>query len=297
MNEYFLAFDIGGTTVKYGLVNQELEISEHWYYPTPENSKDGIVLSMVHVWKKLRDRYDIVGIGVSTAGIVSSEGTIDYASPTIPNYVGTEVRKMLEEHTAFPVAVLNDVDAALLGECSKGAALGIDSVYCLTLGTGIGGAYYCDGQLVHGAHSQANAIGYLPATENLNFEQAASTTNLAKGLINQGLEIKQVFELARKNDPRCQRLLGLWANQVAKGLVAIILIHDPKMIIIGGSIAQQGDFLENLLTEAVLNNLPAGFLKTNIRVSSLANDAQLIGATMAIMAHQGTKMEDVTIEE
>lgn len=93
----------------------------------------------------MMNSYTLLGIGVSTAGIVGKNGEIQYAGPTIPGYIGTPIKKELEELSGLPVSVVNDVDAALLGERLAGGAKGSDNVYCIALGTGIGGAYFYEG--------------------------------------------------------------------------------------------------------------------------------------------------------
>src|SRR5699024_5191578 len=104
------------------------------------------------------------------------QGEIIYAGPTIQDYRGTNFKEALKSFQ-LPVHVTNDVDAALLGEIWQGEASTYDNVFCMTLGTGIGGAWLKD-ELMDGAHFQANAIGYLLYDEKTqtNFEMRASTS-------------------------------------------------------------------------------------------------------------------------
>lgn len=125
------------------------------------HNKDGHILKMLKkITHEMIKEYQLAGIGVSTAGIVDKDGSIKYAGPTIPNYQGTKIKEELERETNLAVNVVNDVDAALLGEKLAGAARKCTSIYCIALGTGIGGAYFEDGHLFHGFHGTANSLGY-----------------------------------------------------------------------------------------------------------------------------------------
>ena len=137
MTKYYLSFDVGGTTIKYGLIDSELNIIESNSCPTLKNIDDHILKSLKKITEEMMEDYTLLGIGVSTAGIVGKKGEIQYAGPTIPGYIGTPIKKELEKLSGLPVSVVNDVDAALLGERLAGNARGSDNVYCIALGTGI----------------------------------------------------------------------------------------------------------------------------------------------------------------
>lgn len=182
-----------------------------------------------------------------------------------------------------PVYVENDVNAAMLGEVWKGAAKGADNVYCLTLGTGIGGAHYDNHRLIDGANLKADSIGYLlydPETK-LNYEQRASTSalnNVLKSELGNVFHVEKAFELARSGDKECYDVIYKWTAEVAKGLAQIILMKDPAIILIGGGISRQGDYLLNLIKKQLTIFLPAHFLNTELKIAQLYNDAALYGA-------------------
>lgn len=281
-NDYYLVFDIGGTTIKFGLLNAKLVLTHLGHLPTQNNQDHAIMKQLKRATTELLPQYSIIGIGVSTAGIVNRElGSISYAGPTIPNYIGTEIKKELEQAFHLPVYVENDVKAALLGEQLVGAARGSDDVYCVALGTGIGGARLHAGHLTDGFNAQSDAIGYLnydPLT-NTNWEQRASTLALeAKIKAEFSLELPAAFSAAKHGNDLILAVIDAWANEVAAGLAQIILIIDPQLMIIGGGVSKQGDFLLDLLAKSIPNFLPANFFKTKIVVAQNFNDAALYGA-------------------
>lgn len=276
----YLAFDIGGTTIKYGVVSDKLTISHRGVVPTQHNAGGAILTSLKTVTKKILTTTSIDGVGVSTAGIVGTDGAIQYAGPTIPNYQGTPLKAELEALTHMPVFVVNDVDAALLGERIGGAAQGSDNVYCVALGTGIGGAYFSHGQLQSGAHGNANSIGYtLYDFDNAtNYEQRAATLSLQARLKPYGVSVIEAFSQAKQGDELLSTVIHDWAEAVASGLAPVILLLDPEILIIGGAVSKQGQYLLDLLTPAIDQLLPPHFRETDLKVAALGNDAQLIGA-------------------
>src|SRR5699024_12097860 len=146
----------------------------------------------------------------------------------------------------FRSHVTNDVDSALLGEIWRANHPLDEAVFCLTLGTGIGGAYYKQG-LQSGAHLQAHSIGYLlyDEADETTYEMRASTSALndmiAKDL-SPDLSTIDFFDLAKANDPAALAILRSWANEVARGIAQTILIIDHERIIIVCLIYDQDDF-------------------------------------------------------
>lgn len=280
---HYLSIDIGGTYIKYALMDDQHRLVNHQKMTTPENIGYAIFKQIDAITEAAADNYKIDGIGISTAGIVDREkGEIIYAGPTIKDYKGTAFKAWLTEKYKLPVHVENDVNAALLGEIWKGAARNQDNVFCITLGTGIGGAFY-NQLLIDGFHHQANSVGYLlydPETRT-NYEQRASTAALNKMIANElgeSLSAKIVFERAKNGDETCFSIIKAWTMEVAKGLAQIILLTDPRCILIGGGVSVQGDYLLEQIQNQLETFLPANFLKTELKIAELFNNAALYGA-------------------
>lgn len=127
----YLVFDVGGTTIKYGLLDDTLQLQATGQCPTLPNEAGHILKELLRLSLAFQADYPLQGIGVSTAGIVGVDGAIQYAGPTIPGYQGTPIQAKLEAATGLPVFVVNDVAAALLGEQLAGGAKNASSVYCV----------------------------------------------------------------------------------------------------------------------------------------------------------------------
>ncbi|ASK60981.1 hypothetical protein CFK37_01515 [Virgibacillus phasianinus] len=282
MAEY-LSIDIGGTYIKYAFMDKQGKLHGHSKVETKENIQQALLKQVESIVDEALSICTVSGVGISTAGIVDREkGEIIYAGPTIKNYKGTAIKQHLIDKFDLPVHVENDVNAALLGERWQGAAVNENDVFCMTLGTGIGGAYY-QTSLMDGFNHRANSVGYLLYDEKTktNYEARASTSALSKMIHNElgsDISTRDVFERAKRSDDACYSIIEIWSKEVAKGLAQIIILVDPKCIIIGGGISAQGDYLLDHIQKQIAQFLPSEFLKTEIKIAQLYNDAALYGA-------------------
>lgn len=276
----YLAFDVGGTTIKAALIDESQKITSIGKYPTNHNQGDCILKTIDHVSREVCACEQCSGVGISTAGIVDEKnGQIMYAGPTIPGYVGTELGSTISASVNLPTRVVNDVDAALLGELLCGCARSYTDVYCVALGTGIGGAHYVNGKLINGAHCRANSVGYMDTDldNHSTWEQRSSTIALEKRLSNMGLTPIDAFAQMEK-DSNIKHVMMEWFDEVGRGLANIILIIDPELLLIGGAVSLQEECLIKPLKTAIKRHLPEGFLDTEIKAAQLHNDAALYGA-------------------
>ena len=279
----YLSIDIGGTFIKYALLDDQKRLHGHQKIATKENIDHAILEQVESIIASVSADTVISGVGISTAGIVDREkGEIIFAGPTIKHYKGTAFKAHLSRKFPFPIHVENDVNAALIGELWQGAAQQENDVFCITLGTGIGGAYYHN-HIMDGAHHQANSVGYLlydPETKT-NYETRASTTAINRMIekeFGKDVSTEEVFERAKRGEDPYIALIESWSKEVAKGLAQIILLVDPTCILIGGGISRQGDFLLKHIQKQLTTYLPADFLKTELKIAQLYNDASLFGA-------------------
>lgn len=279
-----LCFDIGGTQIKSMIKNENEEIE---LLNIKSRAKDGALLVKDDIFAsihQLKEKYEIHGIAISTAGMVDPKTqTIAYANDNFKDYIGFDWKKLIEDEFKLNAVVENDVKSAALGEYYYGAGKGYDSMFALTVGTGIGGALIIDGQIYRGASGQAGEIGYLPMKDNI-FEKISSTTaliNRAKDLYpeknySNGIEI---FEAIDKNEPEAIELIDNMTENLARGIANIILIVSPSIILIGGGISEQKDKFLDPIRQKVKNLLPENvYNSTTITNTNLGNKSGLYGA-------------------
>lgn len=290
----FLAFDIGGTLIKYGILAEDGTIIEKYEVST-EASQGGVaILKKVKEYgSRLMESHPISGICISTAGQVDSkEGVILYASPLIPDYTGTQVKKELEAYFNLPVEVENDVNCAGYAESWVGTGKDAKSLFCLTIGTGIGGSYILDNKLHTGHSYSGGEIGYIPIEGN-QFQELASTRTLIrnvaqlKGMAEEELNGKIIFELAQAGDEVCIQEIQRLVYYLSKGIATIAYMMNPEMIIIGGGITAQKDYLYPLIMEQLRKDvIPAILEKTQIKIARTLNNAGMIGALRHFMLQE-----------
>ncbi|MBN6205782.1 ROK family protein [Ralstonia pickettii] len=282
----FIAFDIGGTLIKYSILKENGNIIYKNEIPTEAYLGGAEVINKVKaIGDELLQAHSISGICLSTAGQVDSKkGEIIYASSLIPEYTGMQIKKELETYFQLQVEVENDVNCVGLAESWIGKGKDAKSLFCLTIGTGIGGSYIIDNQL-HSGHSYSGGeIGYIPI-EGSQFEELASTRTLIKnvakrkGITDEEINGKDIFELALKGDNVCIEEINQLVYYLSKGISTIAYMMNPEMIVIGGGITNQKDYLYPLIMKQLEKDLiPALLDKTKIEIAGNLNNAGMVGA-------------------
>jgi len=289
---YYICIDIGGTSIKYGVLSEKGEIFIDGTVSTKVTEKENFILSDVK--KLIRNildeyrNYEIKGICVSTAGVVNPEkGEIAYAGPTIPKYTGTKIKEELEKEFSISCEVENDVNCAGLGEYWKGAGKGSNSMVCLTIGTGIGGSVILDGKLLNGIGYTAGEIGYMDVNGNY-IQNIASSKYLVEKVQKEKVEREgitdtitgvDIFELAKRGDEICIAGINEIISNLAVGVRNIIYLLNPEVIVIGGGITAQKEYLEEKIRKEVNDGMISDmFRKTRIELAQQGNQAGLLGA-------------------
>lgn len=283
-----LALDIGGTDIKYGIINESFDILEA--HKTPTNAHLGgahIIDTIIDISK---NHTNIDKIAISTAGQVDSHsGVIVYATDTIPNYTGTRLKEAVEKETGILTVVENDVNSAAYGEAHFGAGKGYDSFICLTYGTGIGGAIYLNGDVFKGSGFSAGEMGHIithaegkacTCGGNGCYEQYASTSALLRAVNEISPTPLDSFEIFSKmnSDEQIKSAVDSWIDEIIIGLISIIYTFNPPLIILGGGIMNE-EYIINSINERLPSRLMESFRNVKIKRASLGNKASMLGAS------------------
>lgn len=281
-----LAFDIGGTEIKYALCDENFNLTEKKSIPT--NAHEGgkrIIERVVEIAKTFEN---IDRIGISTAGQVDSvNGRIIFATDSIPGYTGTEIKAIVEAETGIPTAVENDVNSAAIGEAVFGAAKGHESFICLTYGTGIGGAIFLDGKLFTGKSFSAGEFGHIVTHAGGKsctcggcgcYEVYASSSALVNSVsekLSKSMNGKEIFENFENPEIRC--VIDKWIDEIVIGLKSLIYIFNPSLIVAGGGIMNEAYITDEINTR-LQKELMASFRKVKVVMALMGNDANKLGA-------------------
>ena len=288
----YLAIDIGGTSVKLGIVDEggcvlaKAEQSVCFdYYETPILTT---VLSASEQFLKEQDVRPQSLAGMGTCG-------------SLPNYIGSPIKAELEAKFGLPVTVANDANCMTLGEVWVGGAKGYTDVIGVTLGTGVGGGILTGGRLLEGARGLGGELGHY-RTHALDgvlctcgasgcWERYAATTALVRAAQprnHKWRDGRAIFESAHAGDPIILTLLEDWTDEIAQGLAGLVHIFNPQLILIGGGVsAQQELLIEPIARKVRASIMPAFAEGLEIRAAQLHNDAGMVGAVYYFRQSRG----------
>lgn len=284
---YFMSFDVGGTFVKYGVLNKDGIILKKDKIPTYHESKELFINSLIEIIKMHEKEYVIQAIGISMPGVIDSKNGQAILAGALYHLYGENIRKLIEEKTNYPVYIENDANCALLAEKYKGNALGLSDIVLLTIGTGIGGAIMVDNQLVNGHEFKAGEFGMMriDVSNDLNatLHELASTSALIKNYKknmsipeSQEVDGREVFDQIEKNDI-VKSTIDKWLTYLSSGIFNMVVFTNPQRILIGGGVSENPKLL-TLIQEKIAENIHWEDFKTEIEVCKFRNDAGLIGA-------------------
>lgn len=302
----YVCIDIGGTEIKYGILGvreetgkgspdtQEQFLTKDKMPTQASKGGPGILCKAAGIVREYKKKWNVEGICVSTAGMVDVEkGEIFYAAPLIPNYAGTRIKARLEEEFGLPCEVENDVKCAGLAESRSGAAAGSQSALCLTVGTGIGGCMVIEGKVYHGFGGSACEVGYMHM-DGSDFQTLGATSALsskvaaAKGEAKSRWNGVRVFDFAKSGDKDCIRAIDEMCDVLGKGIANICYVINPQIVVLGGGVMAQEEYLRPKIQAAISKYLVPGIdEKTALAFALYGNDAGMRGAYYHFKERQG----------
>ncbi|MBB6450974.1 glucokinase-like ROK family protein [Geomicrobium halophilum] len=287
------AFDIGGTNIKYGIVDDKGNIHFKSHVATKAQEGGVVVVSqIIALVQELQKAYILDGVAVSTAGQVDNlEGKVIYATDAIPGYTGVHIKRELEQAVRLPVVVDNDVNCTALGEYWKGAAQDSRYFLCMTFGTGIGGAIVHDGAVYRGASFSAGEFGHMTLYPNGKictcgdrgcYEMYASSRALEQKAYEHfegGDSLRGLFSEAKKGEKKAELIIDQWVSDISLGMKTLIHVFNPSLVVMGGGISEQGEYLLEKLKAQVNQQIMSSFQRPlQLKFAQNGNDANLQGA-------------------
>jgi len=307
-----LTADLGGTKMVIALVSPDGKIVDRHRQPTL--AKDGpetVIQRLYSSIDLLLDKNNILprqldAMSLGIAGIIDTRNGIVDKAPNLPGWENLKLKDKIYDRYDVPVYILNESDAAALGEHRYGAGKGLKNIALITLGTGIGGGLVLDGKLFLGSSGSAFEIGHMVIKDNGPecgcgkngcLETLASGTaisrearrritegetsmllDMVKGSI-ENITAEKVHEAAKQGDPFSLRILAGASHYLGLGIINLVSIINTEMIIIGGSVARIGNLLIDPVRQMVKDKaFPLMVKKLKIVRARLGEDAGLAGA-------------------
>lgn len=310
---YYIGIDLGGTNIAVGIVDESFKIVKKGSTPTLVNRDPELIIAdMGKLCLELLAKTgigleEVVCAGIAAPGSVNPRtGIIEYANnlPFLRFPIADTLRKYLPVREVY---LENDANAAALGEAVGGAAKGKRLSVMITLGTGVGGGVIIDGKIYSGFNYAGAELGHTVIEYNGRqcscgrkgcFEAYASATalvNMTKEKLAAckdtlmwemcGNDINKAdariaFAAMKKGDRAGKEVVDMYISYLACGITNMINIFQPEVLLIGGGVCNEKDYLLKPLTEIVNADQYTRnqAVKTEIKIAALGNDAGIVGA-------------------
>ena len=312
-----IGIDLGGSNVRAAVVNAEGQILARHQCITPagEGSKAVVGSILESVGRVLDQAHmtasDLGAVGLACAGLSSPETGILYTSPNIPELKDVPLVGLIEKEVDKKVFLMNDANAAAVGEMYLGAARGARNFVYITLSTGIGGGVIIGGKIYAGSTGFASEPGHMVISDEGPvcycgsrgcWETLASGTALASYAlrrIKEGVKTsipdhvdgdiekvtaEDVHQAAQAGDALAREVITRTAYYVGVGLANLINLFNPELIVIGGGLSNIGDMLlEPAYQEAKRRAFMPAYQAVRFARAELGDDSGVLGAAIFVL--------------
>lgn len=305
-----LCVDIGGTTIKFSIINIHAKmLTKVWSIPTNLKNKGEFIPKEIifQLTNKLKEReyenLEIIGIGIGIPGFATLDGRVKFSGNI--GWKNYDIKKEISKYFEVPIFVHNDCDMAALGEKFIGAGKKLDNFVFITLGTGMGAGLIINGKLYLGAGGTAGELGHMPSQgRNPKFQcscglkECAEPTFSATGLINiynyfskiypnlkkiSKVNGENIWKGVRNNDELCKIAAKEFAEYGGRVLSTTAMVLNPEKIILGGGMSKDNQIMLSYLNE-IYKKHTHNFIYdvTKIVLCEVGNDSSLYGAAYSV---------------
>lgn len=307
---YRIGFDVGGTNLKVGVVDDNMQIVARDTLPFPrggghENFISTIVDQVVKLAEKMHIGLDeLESIGIAVPGSINRKEGMIIDAHNLALYKVPVVSEIEKRFPSIPILLANDADAAALGELYGGALVGKKTALLITLGTGVGGGIILGGRVFAGGLGHGNELGHMIIQQGgpvctCGNRGCIESLCTATWLISQGrkavvenplsliyeksqgdmekVTAKIVVDCAREGDAFAKDIFNTYLESLSSAIVSLAALLDPEVIALGGGVSLAGDYLFEPLRKLVKEK---SFFKSDYKIvpAKLGNDAGIIGA-------------------
>jgi glucokinase len=295
-----LGIDVGGTSVKMGIIAGQGEISAYKKYETEPFVREGFDKSLIKAINEYLVSYPgLKGIGIGFPGLLSADRRKVLMLPNIPAIKNLPIVDILKlEFPQLTIKIENDAKCAALGEYYFGDNKGLEDFLLVTLGTGVGSGAMVNKSLFIGGRGNGTEIGHMISRNGKTLEELIGLAPLvayAKEVIasapegqtklkDRDIDLRMLSEAAQKGDPCAKKVFSYMGNLLGENLVSVIRVLDVNNVLIGGGISGAFDFILPDVKSVIMSKLPPYYTDTlSIKKASLSNEAGLLGAAGLIV--------------
>lgn len=292
-----MVFDVGGTEIKYSLIDEQLQPTHSGAVPTPMDTQEHFLDICYDIYSQYKN--DVDGIAMSLPGFIDPERGMVLGGGALLYNIGTPVGKSLAERCGCPVWLENDGKGAAIAELWRGALKGCKNAAVFIIGTGVGGGLIIDGKLVRGKHGTAGEFSFV----NTNSDAWADPQCVmalqcsTRALLTRYRTHKQLpqdypldgrtfFAAANGGEAEALATLHEFGRAVAIQIYNLNVLLDLEKVAIGGGISRQPLLIDTINEEytRMINEHPFGKLvvgmlpRPEIVACRFGNEANQLGA-------------------
>ena len=307
---YYVGIDLGGTFIKSGLVGEDGKIIRFERIPTRASLGAHAVLDDIDMLiGRLSEGVEggVKGVGIGIPGLTDEENKSALVAPNL-KWKNVPVADELIKKYSCPVRLLNDANAAGLGEARFGSAMNYKTSVLLTLGTGVGGAIVIDGKLYEGNKCAGGEIGHMiirAGGRKCNcgnfgcYETYASATALIRNTVeamekhpeSKLWEVGGTDKVNGKTafdyygvDKTAERVVDDYVDDLTIGIINIANILRPEAVVLGGGVAKQGKVLTDMVERRLDSGVFAASVTPKVKILTASlEEAGVVGAASYVM--------------
>lgn len=280
-----LGIDIGGTAIKFGRFNVDGRCLQSLNLPTPQPALPQAVLEQLFIGIRQIKTKHCVAIGVGMPGPADATQRIAQLAINLPQWQNIPLADWLEGEVQLPVVLENDANCAAMGESWLGAGQRFQDFILLTLGTGVGGAIFLNGELFTGRHGAGGELGLISINQEGypcnsgnrgSLEQQTSAQTLRRELAKTGLQLSQ------EADQGNQAAIAYWekfGQRLGIGIANLIYVLTPEAVIIGGGLSASAHYFFPAMQQEIETRVVYPSRQgLQVVVAELGNRAGMLGA-------------------
>ena len=297
MADRVLGADLGGTSIKWGIVDREGNALHEGRVPLPDRKPETVAGLLKDIVREGISRSDgkLSGIGIGSPGLIDREGRIVRVSPNFPEWKDVPLADLVREAAdGLPVLLENDANLLVYSETRWGAAQGMSDIVCLTLGTGVGGGVMTGGVVLRGIGGGAAELGHVPLTPDgplcgcgnhgcleayCNIDATMRTAEEVYSPDVPPNDPASLSEAAEAGDERARevwRRIGGWLGLAVGGFVNLF---NPQVVLIGGGLSGAGEWLLVPARKVAAERAYApNWQQTDLKLAGLRHRSGLLGA-------------------
>jgi glucokinase len=280
--QYAIGIDLGGTKMAAALFDGEKVIGD-FDLATPKESLDHFLVMLKALVDPLfnlakTEKVRVSGIGIGIPGQVDAKTGKIFGLPNLPTLEGKMIGEMIKKMFEIPVYIDNDAKVFVRGEAIIGAGKAFSNIYGLTIGTGIGGSWWNNGEAYRGFFGGAGEPGHMVTD------------------FSSGMDFEKCYQKILKNDPArlsqeavmgdilSQRLYEEFGRHLGVLLSNIINLLDPEVFVLGGSVMGSADLFLSTAKKTMKEyvSFSPSVNKVKVLKSKLGCNAGIIGAALLV---------------